>query len=56
MRPPERFPPVVRKAGTLTPCGLIARYPGIARPVAERDHEEAVAIAEAAVRRAGERL
>ena len=56
MRPPERFPTVVRKAGTLTPYALITRYPGIARPVAERDHEEAVAIAEAAVRWAGERL
>ena len=36
------------KAGT--------RNPGIVRPVADREHEEAVEIAEAVVRWAGERL
>ena len=56
MRPPERFPAAVRKAGTLTPCALIARHPGIARPVNEGDHGEAVEIADAVLRWAGERL
>ena len=52
----EAIPTAVRKAGKLTPYALITRYPGIARPVTEGDYEEAVEIADAVVRWAGERL
>ena len=52
----ETIPATVRKAGMLTPYALITRYPGIVRPVTDREHGEAVEIAEAVVRWAGERL
>ena len=52
----ETIPATVRKAGMLTPYALITRYPGIVRPVTDREHEEAVEIAEAVIEWAGERL
>ena len=52
----ETISATVRKAGMLTPYALITRYPGIVRPLTEREHEEAVEIAEAVVRWAEGRL
>ena len=52
----ETIPATVRKAGMLTPYALITRYPGIVRPVTDREHGEAVEIAEAVIEWAGERL
>lgn len=52
----EEIPEVVRKAGELTRYALVTRYPGIARPVSEQEYAEAVAIAEAVVRWAEERI
>ena len=52
----EAVPAAVRKAAMLTPYALITRYPGTVRPVAERDYREAVGIAEAVIRWAGDRL
>jgi HEPN domain-containing protein len=43
----EAIPEVVRKADELTRYALLTRYPGLARPVSEREYTEAVAIAEA---------
>ena len=52
----ETIPSAVRKAGALTPYALITRYPGIVRPVAEREYQEAVKVAEMLIRWAEERL
>ena len=52
----DAIPAAVRRAGKLTPYALTARYPGVARPVVEREYREAVEIAEAVVRWAGECL
>ena len=52
----ENMPRVVRKAEELTRYALVTRYPGIARPVSEQEHTEAVAIAEAVVQWAQERI
>jgi len=52
----EEIPEVVRKAEELTRYALVTRYPGIARPVSEQEYAEAVAIAEAVVRWAEERI
>ncbi len=49
-------PTAVREAGKLTPYALITRYPGVVRPVTEREYEEAVEIAGAVVRWAAQRL
>jgi HEPN domain-containing protein len=52
----EEIPEVIRKAEELTRYALLTRYPGIARPVSEREYTEAVAVAEAVVRWAEERI
>jgi HEPN domain-containing protein len=52
----EAIPEVVRQADELTRYALLTRYPGIARPVSEREYTEAVAVAEAVVRWAEERI
>jgi HEPN domain-containing protein len=52
----DNIPGVVRKAEELTRYALVTRYPGIARPVSEQERAEAVAIAEAVVRWADERI
>ena len=49
-------PPEVREASELTPFAVITRYPGTARPITERDHERALAIAAAVVQWAEELL
>ena len=46
----ETIPGDVRRAGELTPYALITRCPGPARPVTEEEYEEALKIAEDAVR------
>ncbi len=46
----ETVPTTIRKAGTLTPYALITRYPGVVRPVTEREYEEAVETAGALIR------
>lgn len=46
----EAIPGDVRRAGELTPYALITRYPGPARPVTQEEYEEALKIAEDAVR------
>ena len=50
------LPEVVRDAGKLTPYAVLTRYPGMVRPVTEREYERAVKIAEAVVRWAEEQL
>ena len=52
----EAFPDTVRRAARLTPFAVDARYPGIEQPVSEQQYLEAIAIAEAVVRWAEERL
>lgn len=52
----ETVPTAVREAGKLTPYALITRYPGVVRPVTEREYEEAVETAGAVVRWAAQRL
>jgi len=52
----ETVPPEVRTAGKLTSYALITRYPGVVRPVTEREYEEAVEIAATVIRWAEERL
>ena len=49
-------PEAIRRADELTPYAVLARYPGIVRPVTERDRERALAIAEAVVRWVEEQL
>lgn len=52
----ETFPDVVRRAARLTPYAVDTRYPSIEQPVSEHEYQEAIAIAEAVVRWAEERL
>ncbi len=44
------IPEVIRRAEELTPYAVLGRYPGILRPLTERDRERALEIAEAVVR------
>ena len=52
----EALSETVRRAARLTPFAVDARYPGIGQPVSEQQYLEAVAIAEAVIRWAQERL
>ena len=52
----ETFPNNVRRAARLTPYAVDSRYPGVEQPASEDEYREAVAIAEAVVRWAEERL
>ena len=52
----ETIPDSVRRAARLTPYAVDTRYPGVEQPVSEEKFREAVAIAEAVVRWAEERL
>lgn len=49
-------PAQVRQAEKLTPFAVFTRYPGVAPPVQREEYEEALALAEAVVRWAEERL
>ncbi len=46
----QTIPTEVHTAGTLTPYALITRYPGIVRPVTQKEYVKAVEIAEAVIR------
>ena len=52
----ETIPTVIRAAGTLTPYAVITRYPGIVRPVTQKEYEKAVEIAEKVIRWAEDHL
>ena len=52
----EPIPDTVRHAVKLTRYAIHTRYPGLEEPVSEEEHREAVAIAEAVVQWAEERL
>ncbi len=52
----QGVPDEIHRAERLTRYATAARYPGMERPVSEQEHAEAVAIAEAVVRWAEERL
>ena len=52
----EAIPVAIRQADELTKYATIMRYPGGIRPISEPEYQEAVAIAEAVVRWAEERL
>lgn len=52
----EQIPDAVKRAGLLTRFAIFTRYPGIARPVSHQEYEQAIAIAEAVIRWAEERL
>jgi len=52
----EQVPDQVRQAGRLTRFAVAGRYPSIAEPVSREEYEQAVAIAEAVVRWAEQRL
>ena len=52
----QRVPEEIHRATRLTRYATAARYPGMERPVSEQEHAEAVAVAEAVVRWAGESL
>ncbi len=52
----EEIPPGVREAGKLSRFAVFTRYPGLARPVEEDEHEEAVRIAETVVSWVAKRL
>lgn len=52
----EQLPEPVKQAEALTRYAVIARYPGIAEPVTEEHHRDAVALAEAVLEWAEERL
>ena len=52
----EAIPAAIRQADELTRYATIMRYPGGIRPVSDSEYQEAVAIAEAVVRWAEERL
>ena len=52
----EAIPAAIRQAHELTKYATIMRYPGGIRPVSESEYQEAIAIAEAVVRWAEERL
>ena len=52
----EVIPEAIRRAGDLTDYATITRYPGEIRPVTEPEYREAIAIAEAVVHWAEERI
>ena len=52
----QRVPDEIHRAEGLTRYATAARYPGMERPVSEQEHAEAVAVAEAVVQWAEERL
>ena len=49
-------PPGVREAARLTRFAVFTRYPGLADPVTDAEHQEAVAIAERVVKWAEEQV
>ena len=52
----EVIPEAIRRAGELTDYATITRYPGDIRPVSKPEYREAIAIAEAVVHWAEERI
>ena len=52
----QPVPDEIHQAERLTRYAMAARYPGMERPVSEQEHAEAVAVAEAVVQWAEERL
>ena len=52
----EVIPEAIHRAGELTDYATITRYPGEIRPVSEAEYREAIAIAEAVVHWAEERI
>ncbi|MBI4494292.1 MAG: HEPN domain-containing protein [Chloroflexi bacterium] len=52
----QAVPQVIKRAGSLTPYAVVARYPGVAAPVTQPEYAEAVAIAEAVVQWVEEQL
>ena len=52
----EVIPEAIRRAGDLSDYATVARYPGAIKPVSEVEYREALAIAEAVVRWAEERI
>ncbi len=52
----EVIPEAIRRAGVLTDYAAITRYPGDVRPVSEREYREALAIAEAVINWAEDRI
>lgn len=52
----EHVPHTIRQAAKLTQYAAHARYPGLEEPVSQAEYQEAIAIAEAVVRWAEERL
>ena len=50
------IPNKVRRAARLTPYAVNSRYPGVEPPTSEEEYRDAVAIAEAVIRWAEERL
>ena len=52
----QRVPDEIHRAERLTRYATAARYPGIERPVSEQEYAEAIAIAEAVVQWAEERI
>ena len=52
----EAIPPAVADAARLTRFAVSTRYPGITEPVTVEEHQRAVAIAEAVVKWADERV
>ena len=52
----QQVPDEIHRAEELTRYATTARYPGIERPLTEQHYQEAVAIAEAVVRWAEERI
>jgi HEPN domain-containing protein len=52
----ETIPPAIADATDLTRFAVTTRYPGIAEPVTPEEHHRAVAIAEAVVTWADERV
>lgn len=52
----EAVPDTVKASAALTRFATVARYPGLAEPVSREDHEQAVRIAEDAVRWAEETI
>lgn len=52
----ERIPDAIRRAVQLTRFATHTRYPSVEEPVSEQEYAEAIAIAEAVVRWAEERI
>ncbi len=52
----EAIPPAIADAARLTRFAVSTRYPGVAEPVTAEEHHRAVAIAEAVVTWADERV